>query len=366
MPALDHDLLIVGSGPAGVSTWLHLDALAPELAARTLTIERSEHPREKPCGGGLTALGDQVLGGLGLTFDGPAANVAAIEFRLEGRVRRLRRSGLLRVVHRAELDHALVTAAVERGMRLHQGETFRTFARDGDRVRVVTDRGEYSVLALVGADGAYSRVRRAMTSGSVGHLARLLEVVTDARPDDERDVAVFDFGVRDAGIDGYTWRFPCFRNGVFAVSHGIYDAGWPGREHRPPLWEALRATIGDDRTPLGTLEGHPIRLFSPDDVVAEPNVLLTGDAAGVDAALGEGIAQALDYGDLTARALLDAFERADFSFAHHRQMLLTHPVGQALAARRRLAAALYESRMPGAVLWELIAQWFPETPEDVD
>ena len=48
-----YEVIIVGSGPAGVSTWLHLHKLDPQLAARTLVLEKAQHPRHKLCGGGI-------------------------------------------------------------------------------------------------------------------------------------------------------------------------------------------------------------------------------------------------------------------------------------------------------------------------
>jgi len=48
-----HDLIIVGAGPAGLSTAIHLQHIVPELAKRTLIIEKARHPRPKLCAGGL-------------------------------------------------------------------------------------------------------------------------------------------------------------------------------------------------------------------------------------------------------------------------------------------------------------------------
>ena len=63
------DLLIIGSGPAGCSTALHLARLAPGLARRTVVLDRSEHPRHKLCGGGLVSDVDTILANLGLDLD---------------------------------------------------------------------------------------------------------------------------------------------------------------------------------------------------------------------------------------------------------------------------------------------------------
>ena len=59
------DVLIVGAGPAGASTALHLLKIDPAWAERLVVVDKAVHPREKLCGGGVTQLGEQVLTGLG-------------------------------------------------------------------------------------------------------------------------------------------------------------------------------------------------------------------------------------------------------------------------------------------------------------
>ncbi len=62
------DVLIAGSGPAGMSAALHLVKADPGWADRIVIVEKSVHPREKLCGGGVTNLGEKMLSGLGLSF----------------------------------------------------------------------------------------------------------------------------------------------------------------------------------------------------------------------------------------------------------------------------------------------------------
>ena len=44
------DVLVVGAGPAGSSTAIHL----ARAGARVLLADKARFPRDKPCGGGLT------------------------------------------------------------------------------------------------------------------------------------------------------------------------------------------------------------------------------------------------------------------------------------------------------------------------
>jgi len=75
-----------------------------------------------------------------------------------------------------------------------------------------------------------------------------------------------------------------------------------------------------------------------------PRVILVGDAAGVDALLGEGISIALGYGALAAQALYEAFGRHDFSFRDYRRRVLCSPLGRVLTLRAAIAHLFYRLR----------------------
>ncbi len=343
----NYDIVIVGGGPAGLSTWLHLHALAPELAARTALIEKATYPRDKPCGGGLTPLADLLLAGLGINLDVPAVAVHAVDFRFGSQQLRFRRANALRVVRRSKFDHALAKAAIERGLVLHEGEAFQTVRRVGDELVVGTDQREYRTCMLVGADGAFSTVRQRLQLGDSAPIARVLKTVTPIDPqcdaDPDGNAAVFDFTPAGGGLQGYVWHFPCLEDGTPAMDRGVYDsriyAERPRADLKAILGAALSAVQG---TPSRSAWiGHPLRCFSEEAEFSRPNILLVGDAAGVDPALGEGISTSLDYGDLAAHTLVEAFRRGDFSLADYRARLVSHPVGESLVGRARLAKAMY-------------------------
>ncbi|MCA9976298.1 MAG: FAD/NAD(P)-binding protein, partial [Anaerolineales bacterium] len=67
MAEIEHvDVLIVGSGPSGTSTALHLLQQDPSWAGRIVLVDKAIHPREKLCGGGMTHLSQNILTRLGL------------------------------------------------------------------------------------------------------------------------------------------------------------------------------------------------------------------------------------------------------------------------------------------------------------
>lgn len=362
MSASDCDVLIVGGGPAGLSTWLHLHALAPQLAARTVLIEKAVYPRDKPCAGAVTPLGVLLLEGLGISIDVPCVSVHTIEYHLGERAVRSQRPNALRVVRRAEFDHALAQAAVARGLTLHEGETFQTFRRDRRHVIIHTSRGEYRARVLVGADGVSSRVRRAMGLTSDAPMARALRAVTPGDVSEREfaaNTAVFDFTPVLAGVQGYIWRFPCLENGSAAIDSGIYDSGMSADRVRRDLKAVNRELQARHTTVRATSwSGHAGRRFTAAGVFSQPNVVLAGEAAGIDPALGEGISPSLDYGDLVANTLIAAFRENDFSMADFKARLLGHPVGQSLAAREQLANGIYAGGAGGLRrLTAVIAGW---------
>lgn len=357
------DIAIVGAGPAGLSAWLHLHALAPELAARAAVFEKAEHPRFKLCGGGVTAIGDLLLGGLGLELRCPSVPVHRIEFRYGERVEVLEQANAMRVVRRREFDGALADAARARGLDLRQGEVFLAAEPEEGGLRVRTARGEHRVRALVGADGAQSAVRHALGLDDESRLARLIEIVTPVErasaPEFAGPTAVFDFGPMAHGVQGYVWHFPCVENGAAAVNRGIYDSRIHPKRERADLRAVFAAALAAAGIDAGAVEWQaaPVRWFSPAGAFARPHAFLIGDAAGVDPFLGEGIAPSLDYGDFAANLLIDAFARGDFGFASYLERLRAHPLGRLLGARGMLALRAYLEPPTQSALSAMLRLW---------
>lgn len=358
------EIAIVGGGPAGLSTWLHLHALAPELAAKAVVFEKARFPRDKLCGGGVTALGDLLLQGMRLRIECPSVAIHRIDFRFGSAVESLEQRNVMRVVRRRDFDEALARAAVDRGLDLRQGEEFLAVEPEEDALDVRTSAGSYRVRVLVGADGAHSPVRHALGLDDEARLARLIEMVAPVDPENAPEfrgpTAVFDFGPMARGVQGYTWQFPCVEDATPAVNRGIYDSRiHPERERadlRSVLADAL-ARAGIDPKQV-ELESHPVRWLSAADPLARPNAFLVGDAAGVDAFLGEGIAPSLDYGDFAAHTLIDAFGRGAFGFEALKKQLFAHPVGRLLQARAQLAERAYsEEGSLTDLLPALLGQW---------
>ena len=352
---VDYYIIIVGAGPAGLSTGLHLAQLAPELAERTLILERARHPRPKLCAGGITPGGEHWLRKLALDLSQvPSVDVREAHFLFEGRGFVVRRGPFLfRVVRRDEFDAWLANAARERRLTLQEDTWVRWIHPIEDGIQVETDQGAYRARVVVGADGATGVVRRAIGRDQPSRTARSLEILASPADlknsmslDPQTGKVLIDFSWMVAGLQGYVWDFPTQVQGQPMHTRGIFDS----RVHPRSPRVSLKGVLQEELTRAGAtldhykLEGHPLRCFHPRGVFSAPHVLLVGDAAGIDPLLGEGISFALGYGDAAARELQIAFTRNDFSFKGYRRRVLAHRTGRYMRRRATVAWLVYAIR----------------------
>lgn len=350
------DVLVVGCGPAGASLALNLYARDPRWAQRVLLVDKAVHPREKLCGGAISWAGEDLLARVGVSLEA-TDNLPIREVRFVYRDQQLSFFGdpVARIVHRAAFDHWMVERVRERGFEVRQGEAVLGITERADHVAVETDRQRYRARVLVAADGSKSTVRRLLRWPGAPGVARLLEVLTDERPARCPEFAeqrcVVDLSRAAEGLQGYTWAFPSFVRGEPKMNRGIFDSRTVAARPRADLRRMLAGELSHSGADLGALrlQGHPIRWFDPQIPLSRPRVLLTGDAAGVDAMLGEGIAFCFAYGRAVARVLERAFARSDFRFTGYRRAVLGSLGLWQLPLRTAAARRLYRPLDPRAV-----------------
>ncbi len=378
--ALKHNILILGGGPSGLSTALHLQKIAPHLASRILILEKEHYPRHKLCAGGLVEDAEVILERLGLDVsEVPHVDVETAHFDFAGKGLALRnpKKHTLRVIRRDEFDAWLAGKTRASGIEIREGVMVKNVIPDHAGVTVETDQGVLRAQIVVGADGSNGVTRRCVLPNEPVYTARVLEVLTPSYPhpapppssgkmgEDRRGpgrwghgregAAYFDFFPIPDNIAGYVWDFPTQINGEPMRCWGVYDTNVLADGPRPALKEPLAREMKRHGFELSEYEikGHPIRWYSPLNTVAIPRVLLVGDAVGADPVFGEGISFALGYGAVAAQEISESFRRRDFSFHGYKRRLARSGLGQALFARWVITYIIYPLKWK----WFQILTW---------
>jgi flavin-dependent dehydrogenase len=283
---------VVGAGPAG--------ALFAFLAARDgarVTVFDASHPREKPCGGGLTAKALDLLPEAPPSDPLPARRVEACRFESgEGEWVDVRLRRPVAVASRRALDAWLLRRAVEKGAR-HVAERVVEVDAQG-RVRTAPGREERFDV-VVGADGAGSLVRRTFLSPTPP-ARRAMATGWFARGSSEMVVRF------TPGLAGYLWLFP--RPDHVGVGICAPLAAAPSRA----LLERLASEVARAHPALLEEDGGRYAATIPSPSadpaclaeIAGPRWALLGDAAALaDPITGEGIPSALVSAQLLAATL---------------------------------------------------------------
>jgi menaquinone-9 beta-reductase len=339
----DADVIVVGAGPSGATTAYHL----AQAGLDVLLLEKARFPREKVCGDGLTPRAVKALVAMGVDVGPGSGWLRNKGLRVIGAGMRLEMPwpdldsypgyGLVR--SRASLDETLARRAQAAGAKLHEGVTVTGPLLD-DEGRIV------GVTARAGAEGADSADFDPERSGATqltfrsrvivaadGNSSRL-SVAMGLRKRDDRPLGVavrtyyksprhdddyleswLDLWDGDRLLPGYGWIFG-MGDGTSNVGLGLLNtsAAFGNTDYRA----LLRQWLGSTPEEWGFTEENrtePVRGAAlPMGFNRTPHyhrgLLLAGDAGGmVNPFNGEGIAYAMESGELLARTIAQALAR---------------------------------------------------------
>ncbi|HEX6724737.1 MAG TPA: geranylgeranyl reductase family protein [Gaiella sp.] len=334
-----YDALVVGAGPAGSSTAIHL----ARAGSGVLLVDKSRFPRDKPCGGGLTGRALKQI-----PVD-PSPVVERDVDRFELRLRygssfaRDHDVPLIRMTQRRRLDAFLVEQAVAAGAELRDGVRVEAIEPSESGVAARIDGEAVRAGVLVGADGANGVVARTLgvDDGIVRGVALEGNVPLEAVHVDLERTAVIELAVLPGG---YGWVFPKGDHANLGVG-GWGSEGPRLREHLA----SLAREHGVDPGALTEIRGHRLPMRRLGTAAGSGRTLLVGDAAGlVDPLSGDGMYEAFVSARLAADAVvsgdLDGYTAA-LSAALDRHAAASWAAKRALDRHPRVVFAA--ARAPG-------------------
>src|SRR3954453_1049387 len=333
----DADVIVVGAGPGGSTTAYHL----AQTGLDVLLLEKSQFPREKVCGDGLTPRAVKQLVAMGIDLS-PPKNPAEPGWirnhglRIIGGGMRLEMAwpdlasfpsyGLVRP--RQDFDEVLARTAQKAGARLHENTTVTgplLDERTGRVVGVTTKDGTaHRAPLVIVADGNSSRFSLALgirkrDDRPMGVAYR--KYFRSPRHDDDWLESWLELWDGEPGkgrlLPGYGWIFGV-GDGTSNVGLGILNTSdafgktdyramldrWLA--HLPEEW----GYVEDNST--GPTRGAALPMAFNRKPHYANGALLVGDAGGmVNPINGEGIAYAMESGRLAAEIVAQAVSESD-------------------------------------------------------
>jgi len=342
----DADVIVVGAGPSGSAAAYYL-ALA---GLNVLLIEKSRFPRDKVCGDGLTPRAVKSLVGMGVDVSEEAGWLRNKGLRVIAGGMRLELDwpelsswpgyGLVRT--RASLDEQLARRAQAVGAKLLEGTTVTgPLLDDNGRIVGVETTAEteqkpkprsrsdnfereagatarYRARVVVAADGNSSRLSVAMglrkrDDRPMGVAVRTY--YTSPRHEDDYLESWLDLWDGDRLLPGYGWIFG-MGDGTSNVGLGMLNTSdaFGKTDYRELLKRWLKSMpeewgyVEENRTE--PVRGAALPMGFNRTPHYHKGLVLAGDAAGmVNPFNGEGIAYAMESGEILARVVAQALAR---------------------------------------------------------
>jgi geranylgeranyl reductase family protein len=336
--APDADVIVVGAGPGGAATAYHL----AQAGLDVLLLEKSAFPREKVCGDGLTprAVKSLIAMGVDVTTPGWMRNeglrIVGGGCRLELKWPELATYpdfGLVRT--RLDFDEILARTAQKAGARLREltevtgpvlddtGRIVGVKARqvpEDPRERHTADEVTYRARLVVAADGVSGRLPLAM--GLAKRDDRPMGVAVrryykSRRTNDTYLESHLELWQGDTLLPGYGWIFPV-GDGTSNVGLGLLNTSeaFQGTNYRALLRSWLAGMPEADGftedNAVGPVQGGALPMGFNRQPHYTRGLMLVGDAGGVvNPFNGEGIAYAMESGELAAEVATHALRRGD-------------------------------------------------------
>jgi len=319
-----YDVIVVGSGPAGATA----ARVFGEAGISTLLLDKSTFPRDKPCGGGISARVmrrfpylESALAGIPVNwvskvyFEAPSG--IGVDYCSDDR--------LYLMIRRCEFDNLLFSMA-RKQVDCVAPALVRKLDFSGNSVtvgaEVAGERKEYRAKIVLGCDGANSIVARAsgLRSGTVKNeyaIDMMEETPYTGLGLREPDRMHVYYGYQ--GSYGYSYVFPKMNHVNLGIGCKLdhYLAGMRGTQyahHRKFVDGLIAQGLLTGASNHANFRTFPLPISGPLPRTYAERALLCGDAGGfVNAFTAEGIYYAMVSGEHAARTAVDAIRANDTS-----------------------------------------------------
>jgi geranylgeranyl reductase family protein len=336
MTEKNFDVLIVGAGPSGSATAIRLS----DSGLKVALLDKATFPRDKTCGDALSV---DVINQLQMLSPRLSANFSAMPDKIPSYGVKIFSPDHHYVdipyVYRNEKSCGFISPRISFDNLLFQHTknypNISVFENcnvsrvevKNDKIVVTSTRGTFTGEIIVGADGAHSIVSKFLGDIKVQkeHYSAGLRVYYEnvASFHTENYIELHFF---KNILPGYLWIFPLAGNkanvGIGMLSSAVAKKKVNLKEiltnllkTHPDLAERFK-----DATPLETVKGFGLPLGSKKRNLSGERFLLTGDAAAlIDPFSGEGIANAIRSGRVSAEHIIRCFKEKNFSATLNKQ-----------------------------------------------
>jgi len=294
------DVVIVGAGPAGslLGYYLALHNIS------VLIIDKKKLPRKKICGGGLTKRSLDAL-----PFDISEVietYIRSVSISIDNNLSFFHTSPfpVIGMVMRDNFDYFLLKKAMSHGAELMDETVFKSMTTGSGVLNVETSSGSLKSTILVGADGVYSNVAKALKLNTIHR--RMIGLESEIFVDNTTTLnmfmncARFDFGIIP---EGYGWIFPKKDH----LSVGVVSLCKRLKGMKQYLYQYLDSKQLSKDSVMKSSQGWMIPYGTAmKPIFANEKGLLVGDAAGLtDPITGEGIFFALKEAEIASRVIVN-------------------------------------------------------------
>ena len=324
----EYDVIVCGGGPAGSTTAFY----AAKAGMKVLLLDKSKFPRDKACGGLLTArLFDELpelVKYIKPIIECPSRDVNLYSPSMKYQIDYEFPVGTPWNITREVFDNAVLEAARDVGAEVMTQTRIKDYEFNGG-VTVKTSNGDFKGKMVIGATGpadklaSMIREKRNIKPWNDNQMGTALmwephvgkEFIDKTYSKNSSLLVHFKPG----GIEGYGWVFP--KKEILNIGFGGYNRTIKSIKIKE-IWEDYINLLKKDgyfpkeqETP--PVKGAPLPLDGPIGATTMDNTLLVGDSAGMVSPLsGEGIYYGMHAGKIAIDTIKKALETEDYSQKH--------------------------------------------------